>query len=183
MKRGLISLIFKQTETKIAVRYNFHSKKGYYQREKINKLMRATWEQETIHEFQNFFFCNYQRNQNCNTSCLHIFSPCTRSLCSETCLLSWSPSMTPTSTVQFSSVTQSYLTLCDPMNRSMPGLPVHHQFPEFTPTHVHRVSDAIQPSHPLLSPISSCPQSLPASESFPMSQLFHEVAKVLEFQL
>ena len=53
---------------------------------------------------------------------------------------------------QFSSVTQSCPTLCDPMNRSMPGLPVHHPLPEFTQTHVHRVSDAIQPSHPLLSP-------------------------------
>ena len=53
--------------------------------------------------------------------------------------------------VQFSSVAQSCPTLCDPMNRSMPGLPVHHQLPEFTQTHVHRVSDAIQPSHPLSS--------------------------------
>ena len=53
--------------------------------------------------------------------------------------------------VQFSSVTQSCPTLCDPMNRSSPGLPVHHQLPEFTQTHVHRVSDAIQPSHPLFS--------------------------------
>ena len=51
----------------------------------------------------------------------------------------------------FSSVTQSCPTLCDPMNHSTPGLPVHHQLPEFTQTHVHRVSDAIQPSHPLLS--------------------------------
>ena len=54
--------------------------------------------------------------------------------------------------VQFSSVAQSCLTLCDPMNRSMPGLPVHHQLLEFTQTHAHRVSDAIQPSHPLSSP-------------------------------
>ena len=60
---------------------------------------------------------------------------------------------------------------CDPMNPSTPGLPVHHQLPEFTQTHVHQVSDAIQPSHPVV-PFSSCPQSLPASESFPMSQLF-----------
>ena len=76
--------------------------------------------------------------------------------------------------VQFSSVTQSCPTLCNPMNPSTPGLPVHHQLLEFTQTHVHRVSDAIQPSHPLLSPspFSSCPQSLPASETFPMSQLF-----------
>ena len=73
---------------------------------------------------------------------------------------------------QFSSVTQLCLTLCDPMNRSTPGLLVHHQLPEFTQPLVHRVSDAIQPSYPLLSPFSSCPQSLPASESFPMSQLF-----------
>ena len=71
---------------------------------------------------------------------------------------------------QFSSVAWSCLTLCDPMNHSTPGLPVHHQLPEFTQTHVHRVG------HPAISssvvPFSSCPQSLPASESFPMSQLF-----------
>ena len=73
---------------------------------------------------------------------------------------------------QIRSVAQSCLTLCDPMNRSTPGLPVQHQLPEFTETHVHRVSDAIQPSHPLVIPFSSCPQSLPASESFPVSQLF-----------
>ena len=53
--------------------------------------------------------------------------------------------------IQFSSVPQSFPTLCDPMNRSIPGLPVHHQLLEFTETHVHRVGDAIQPSHPLLS--------------------------------
>ena len=70
---------------------------------------------------------------------------------------------------QFSSVAQSCPTLCDPMNHSMQGLPVHHQLPEFTQTHVHRVSDAIQPSHPVVP--FSCPQSLPASV-FPMSQLF-----------
>ena len=69
--------------------------------------------------------------------------------------------------VQFSSVIQSCPTLCNLMNCSTPGLPVHHQFPEFTQTHVHRVGDAIQPPHPL-DPFSSCPQSLPASESFPM---------------
>ena len=55
-------------------------------------------------------------------------------------------------TVQFTSVAQSCLTLRDPMNRSTPGLPVHHKFPEFTETHVHQVSDAIQLSHPLSSP-------------------------------
>ena len=62
--------------------------------------------------------------------------------------------------VQFSSVTQSCLTLCDPMNLSTPGHPVHHQLPEFTQTHVHRVGDAIQPSHPLSFP--SPPASNPS---------------------
>ena len=59
--------------------------------------------------------------------------------------------------VQFSSVAQSCPTLFDPMNRSMPGLPVHHQLPEFTQTHVHQVSDVIQPSHPLSSPSPPAP--------------------------
>ena len=69
--------------------------------------------------------------------------------------------------IQFSSVAQLCPTLC-----STPGLPVHHQLLEFTQTHVHQVSDAIQPSHPLSSPSPPTPQSLPASESFPMSQPF-----------
>ena len=60
-------------------------------------------------------------------------------------------------TLQFSSVAQSRPTLCDPVNRSTPGLPVHHQLPEFTQTHVHRVSDAIQPSHSLSSPSPPAP--------------------------
>ena len=59
--------------------------------------------------------------------------------------------------IQFSSVAQSCPTLCDPVNRSTPGLPVHHHLPEFTQTHVPRVSDAIQPSHPLSSPSSPAP--------------------------
>ena len=58
---------------------------------------------------------------------------------------------------QIRSVAQSCPTLCDPMNRSTPGLPVHHQLLEFTETHVHRVSDAIQPSHPLSSPSPPAP--------------------------
>ena len=75
---------------------------------------------------------------------------------------------------EFSSVAQPCPALCDPMNHHTPGLPVHHQLPEFTQTHVHRAGDAIQPCRPLLLfvPFSSCPQSLPASESFPMSQFF-----------
>ena len=60
--------------------------------------------------------------------------------------------------LQFSSVQWlGHVRLCDPMNRSTPGLPVHHQLPEFTQTHVHRVSDAIQPSHPLSSPSPPAP--------------------------
>ena len=58
--------------------------------------------------------------------------------------------------VRFSSVTQSCPTLCDPMNRSTPGLPVHHQLSEFTQTHVHRVGDTIQPSHPLSRSFHTC---------------------------
>ena len=76
-----------------------------------------------------------------------------------------------TVSVQFSSVTWLCPILCNSMNCSTPGLPVHHQLPEFTQTHVHWVSDTIQPSHPVI-PFSSCLQSFPASGSFPMSQLF-----------
>ena len=83
---------------------------------------------------------------------------------------------------QFSSVAQSCLTLCDPMNRSTPDLPVHHQLPEFIQTHVHRVSDAIQLSHPLLSP-SPAPNPSQHQSLFQWVNSSHEVAKVLEFQL
>ena len=69
---------------------------------------------------------------------------------------------------QFNSVTQSCLTLWDPINRSMPGLPVHHQLPEFTQTHVRRVSDASQPSHPLSSPSSPAPNPSQNQSLFPL---------------
>ena len=85
--------------------------------------------------------------------------------------------------IQFSSVAQSCLTLCDPMNHSTPGLPVHHQLPEFTQTHVHGVSDVIQPSHPLS---SLSPPAFNLSQHQGLSQgvsPLHQVAKVLEFQL
>ena len=74
--------------------------------------------------------------------------------------------------VQFSSVAQSCLTLCNTMNRSMPGLPVHHQLLELTQMHVHWVSDAIQPSHPPSSPSPPALNLSRASGSFQMSQLF-----------
>ena len=86
-------------------------------------------------------------------------------------------------TVQFSSVTQSCPTLCNLMNCSTPGLPIHHQFPEFTHTHVHRVSDAILPSHPLLSPSPPPPNPSQHQSLFQWVNTSHEVAKVLEFQL
>ena len=85
--------------------------------------------------------------------------------------------------IAISSVTQSCPTLCDSMNRSTPDLPVHHQLPEFTQTHVHRVSDAIQPSHPLSSPSSPAPKPSQHQGLFQWVNSSHEVAKVLEFQL
>ena len=85
--------------------------------------------------------------------------------------------------VQFSSVAQSCPTLCDPMNGSTPGLPVHHQLPEFTHTHVHRVSDAIQPSHPQSSPSPPAPSPSQHQSLFQWVNSSHEVTKVLELQL
>ena len=85
--------------------------------------------------------------------------------------------------LQFSSVAQSCLTLCDPMNRSMPGLPVHHQLPEFTQTQVHQVSDAIRPSHPVSSPFPPAPNPSQHQSLIQWVNSSHEVAKVLEFQL
>ena len=88
------------------------------------------------------------------------------------------------SSVQVSSVvTQLCLTLCDPMSHSTPDLPVHHQLPEFTQTHVHQVGDAIQPSHPLSSPSLPAPNPLASGSFFQGVNSSHEVAKVLEFQL
>ena len=80
--------------------------------------------------------------------------------------------------VQFSSVTQSCPTLCNPMNHSTPGLPVHHQLPEFTQTHAHLVDDAIQPSHPLSSPSPPAPNPSQHQGLFQWVNSSHEVAKV-----
>ena len=95
-------------------------------------------------------------------------------------LLSIFPSI---SSVQLSSVAQSCPTLCDPMNRSTPGRPVHHQLPEFTQTYVQRVGDAIQPSHPLSSPFPPAPNPSQHQSLFQWVNSSHEVTKVLEFQL
>ena len=85
--------------------------------------------------------------------------------------------------ILFSSVTQSCPTLWDPMNRSMPGLPAHHQLPEFTQTHLHWVGDAIQPSHPRSSLSPPAPNPSQHQSLFQWVNSSHEVAKVLEFQL
>ena len=98
-------------------------------------------------------------------------------------VLEWGDKEHIYSSVQFSSVAQSCPTLCDPMNRSTPGLPVHHQLPEFTQTHVHRVGDAIQPSHPLSSPTPSASNPSQHQGLFQRVESSHEVAKVSEFQL
>ena len=87
------------------------------------------------------------------------------------------------SSVQFSSVAQSCPTLYDPMNCSTPGLPVRHKLPEFTQTHAHWVSDAIQPSHPLSSPSPPAPNPSKHQGLFRCVNSSHEVAIVLEFQL
>ena len=85
------------------------------------------------------------------------------------------------SSVQFSSL--SRIWLCDPMECSMPGLPVHHQLPEFTQTHVHWVGDVIQPSHPLSSPSPPAFNLSQHQGLFKWVSSLHQVAKVLEFQL
>ena len=84
---------------------------------------------------------------------------------------------------QIRSVAQSCPTLCDPMNRSTPGLPIHHQLLEFTQIHVHQVSDAIQPSPPLSSPSPPAPNPSQHQSLFQWVNSSHDVAKVLEFQL
>ena len=93
------------------------------------------------------------------------------------------PSWLSGSLVQFSSVAQSCLTLCDPMNRSTSGLPVHHQLLEFTQTHVHLVHDAIQPSHPRSSPSPPAPNPSQHQSLFQWVTSSHEVFKVLELHL
>ena len=84
--------------------------------------------------------------------------------------------------IQFSSVAQSCPTFCDTMNCSTPGLPVHHQLPESTQTHVHWVSDAIQPSHTLSSPSPAAPNPSQHQSLFQWISSSHQVAKVLKFQ-
>ena len=129
-----------------------------------------------------FFFsgCCYL----CKHSCIswlfpYVFGTVSQN-CLRDCLLLVNPQSVQVSSVQLLSHVWLF---CHPINCSTPGLPVHHQLPEFTQTHVHRVSDAIQPSYPLLSP--SPPASNPSQHQslFQWVNSSHEVAKVLEFQL
>jgi len=85
--------------------------------------------------------------------------------------------------IQFTSATLSCLALCNPMDCSMPGLPVHHQLPEFTQTHSHCVGDAIQPSHPLSSPSPPAFNFIQHQALFKGDSSLHQVAKVLELQI
>ena len=93
------------------------------------------------------------------------------------CTFHWLPSS------QFSSIAQKCLTICDPMDCSTPGFPLHHQLPELTQTHVHWVSNAIQPSHPLSSPSPPIFNLSQHQSLFQWVSSLHQVAKVLEFQL
>ena len=137
-------------------------RKGFYTKEEDSL---TTWIAITLFRFSEI-----------NHICLsdHFYYACTNTTV---------PDNLSSPSVQSSSVTQSCPTLCDPMNCSMPGLPVHHQLLEFTQTHVHWVSDAVQPSHPLLSPSPPIPNSSQHHGLFQWVNSSHEVAKVLEFQL
>ena len=116
-----------------------------------------------------------------SSPCLYLVILFLILLGSDMCCPAMNPFMVQFS--QFSSVAQSCPTLCDPMNHSIQGLPVHQQLPEFTQTHVHRVGDAIQPSHPLLSPSPSAPNPSQHQSLLQWVNSSHEVAKALEFQL
>ena len=106
-----------------------------------------------------------------------------RDLCRKFSVFKWHVHFLIKIQLQFSSVAQSCPTLCYPMNCSTPGLPVHHQLPEFTQIHAHRVSDAIQPSYPLSSPPPPAPNPFQHQGLFQWVNSSHKVAKVLEFQL
>ena len=128
-------------------------------------------------------WCNY--NHLCTSFCLnHLFSLLLGiHLEMELLCVGTVPRDGNSASVQFSSVAQSRPTLWDPVNRSTPGLPVHHQLPEFTQTHAHRVGDAIQPSHPLSPPPPPAPNPSQHQGLFQWVNSSHQVAKILEFQL
>ena len=110
--------------------------------------------------------CHYYFHSYCMTTAIHLAAPNFNRV--------WN--------YQIRSVAQSCQTLCNPMNRSTPGLPVHHQLPEFTQTHIHQVSDAIQPFHPLSSPFPPVPNPSQHQSLFQWVNSLHEVAKHQSFQ-
>ena len=112
----------------------------------------------------------------------HAITEIGKKIVSSHCKLFWHTVAFIFLSVQFNSITQLCPSLCNPMNCSIPGLPVHHQLPEFTQTHVRRVGDAIQPSHPLSSPSPPVPNPSQHQGLFQWVNSSHEVAKVLEFQ-
>jgi len=113
---------------------------------------------------------------NCTVYCFDTFVLCNM-------VTTMAVANTSINSVQFISVSQLCLTLCDPMDWSTPGFPVHHQLPKRTQTHVHWVGDAIQPSHPLLSPSSPTFNLSQHQDLFRWDSSSHQMAKVLEFQL
>ena len=139
--------------------------KGVYQ-------FSCNWSMAQVDSF--YGVIEYSWNCNFNYDLLSVFEVLTRqaptySQGNRNCVPIWKHS------VQFSSVAQSCPTLCDPMNRSTPGLPVHHQLPEFTQTHIHRIGDAIQPSRPLSFP---SPPALNPSQHQSLFQWVNSLHKV-----
>ena len=160
--------------------YNTVSEQWRIQRlpeRRLNKHTQSrSWTKDR--ESDHIKFCPTQDrvSQDCNVGSNHL----QRQKAAVT-LLNWTHNTARQHSVQFSSVAQSCLTLCDPMNRSTPGLP--HQLPESTQTHAHWVGDAIQPSHPLSSPSPPAPNPSQQQGPFQWVNSLHQVAKVLEFQL
>ena len=125
-----------------------------------------------------FFLCNYKQNKSTFQTSRDSFYNLLNQI-----LLCFTPKIFICVTIQFSSVAQSCLILCDPMDCSTTGLPVHHQLLEPTQTHVHQVSDAIQPSYPLSSPFPPAFNLSQHQGLFQGVSSLHQVATVLEFQL
>ena len=122
-----------------------------------------------------------QEKENCWRTSLWLMNSSIQPLLPASPICSQADWLPPWSSVQFSSVAQSCPTLCNPMNCSMPGLPVHHHLPEFTQTQFHRVSDAIQPSHPLSSPSSPAPNPSQHQSLFQWVNSSHGVSASASF--
>ena len=158
---------------------------GESEREEWKSWLKAQHSKNEDHGIQSHHFMANRWGNNENSETLFSWAPKSLQMVTAAMKLKDACSLEEKlwpSSVQFSSVAQSCPTLWDPMNRSTPGLPVHHQLLEFTQNHVHWVSDAIQPSHPLSSPY---PPAFNISQHQDLFQWVssHIVVKVLEFQL